>query len=218
MTKLAEKHGLESLLPSSVKSKEWRLDRRLHGLKVKGTGVGERVKGHWWERTLYTRLQKRRQAMLDMPNLIYRWKQVRIVCGTWYGLLMALSLDMDVVGRSGPSDIRAAYCSFVYYYGVGRTVRGVVVIIIYLNWLRTALASACTSICNKRHQGIGTCILRSSVMRSKMFQLPMARYPLCIGINASNMWNLYSSKFDSCLRDKAMKSNLFSWDVFLLLA
>ncbi|CAF9929088.1 MAG: hypothetical protein GOMPHAMPRED_005312 [Gomphillus americanus] len=76
LTKLAEKHGLESLLPSSVKSKEWRLDRRLHGLKVKGTGVGERVKGHWWERTLYTRLQKRRQAMLDMPNLIYRWKQL----------------------------------------------------------------------------------------------------------------------------------------------
>lgn len=78
LIKLAESHGLKTLMPDSIKSPQYRYTRRLEGLKVKGTGVGNRVRGHWWERTLYTRLQKRKQAMLDMPNLIYKWKQVCI--------------------------------------------------------------------------------------------------------------------------------------------
>lgn len=51
--KLARQHGVEELLPFSVKSTEYRLQRRLEsGLRVKGTGVGQRVKGKEAERTM----------------------------------------------------------------------------------------------------------------------------------------------------------------------
>lgn len=54
--KLARKHGVESLLPFTVKKTEERLSRRLeHGLRVKGTGVGEKVRGKIQERTLKSR-------------------------------------------------------------------------------------------------------------------------------------------------------------------
>jgi len=68
---------VEELLPYSPKKTEERTKRREeHGLRVKGTGVGQRVKGHEWERTLKGRLEKRRQAMLDMPKMIQQWKEV----------------------------------------------------------------------------------------------------------------------------------------------
>ena len=102
--KLARQHGVEELLPHSVKSTTEKLRRReQNGLRVKGTGVGQKVKGKEWERTLkgryvknepqalptfifYTivatntylflfRLEKRRQAMLDMPKMIADWKE-----------------------------------------------------------------------------------------------------------------------------------------------
>lgn len=54
--KLARKHGVESLLPFTVKGTESKLRKRLEGgLRVKGTGVGERVKGKIEERTLKSR-------------------------------------------------------------------------------------------------------------------------------------------------------------------
>lgn len=78
LVKLAKAHQVEELLPFTVKSTEERTRRREeHGLRVKGTGVGQKVKGHEWERTLKGRLDKRRQAMLDMPRLVQEWKQVR---------------------------------------------------------------------------------------------------------------------------------------------
>ena len=126
LIKLAETHGLTTLMPESIKSPEYRYTRRLEGLKVKGTGVGERVKGHWWERTLYTRLQKRRQAMLDMPNLIYKWKQVRISYsegGFWWADLLLFSLGEGGDGSSGLND-----CSIYLYWtreGRGIILRGV---------------------------------------------------------------------------------------------
>lgn len=44
---------MESLLPMSVKSTEYRLQRRMeNGLRVKGTGIGQRVKGKESERTM----------------------------------------------------------------------------------------------------------------------------------------------------------------------
>lgn len=46
-----------------------------HGSRVKGTGVGEKVKGHAWERTMKSRLEKRRIAMEGMPRLIREWKE-----------------------------------------------------------------------------------------------------------------------------------------------
>jgi len=77
IVKLARKYDVEELLPYSPKKTEERTKRREeHGLRVKGTGVGQRVKGHEWERTLKGRLEKRRQAMLDMPKMIQQWKEV----------------------------------------------------------------------------------------------------------------------------------------------
>jgi hypothetical protein len=53
LVKLARQHGVEELLPYTVKGTEERLRRRAeNGLRVKGTGVGQRVKGKESERTL----------------------------------------------------------------------------------------------------------------------------------------------------------------------
>jgi hypothetical protein len=53
LIKLAREHGVEELLPPSVKSTAERIRRRTeNGLRVKGTGVGQRVKGKESERTL----------------------------------------------------------------------------------------------------------------------------------------------------------------------
>lgn len=77
LMKDAKEHGVEELLPHSLKSTRERQKRREeHGLRVQGTGVGQRVKGHHWERTLKGRLEKRRQAMLEMPQMIEDWRQV----------------------------------------------------------------------------------------------------------------------------------------------
>lgn len=56
LVKLARQHGVEDLMPFSVKSSAERLRRREeNGLRVKGTGVGERVKGKESERQLKSR-------------------------------------------------------------------------------------------------------------------------------------------------------------------
>lgn len=53
LVKLARKYGVEELLPQTVKGTEERIRRRVeNGLRVKGTGVGQRVKGKESERTL----------------------------------------------------------------------------------------------------------------------------------------------------------------------
>lgn len=53
LVKLAQRHGVEDLMPFSVKSSAERLRRREeNGLRVKGTGVGERVKGKESERQM----------------------------------------------------------------------------------------------------------------------------------------------------------------------
>lgn len=77
LVKLARAHGVEELLPPTTKGTDFRTQKRAeHGLRVKGTGVGQRVKGKIWERTQKARLDKRRQAMLEMPQMIYDWKKV----------------------------------------------------------------------------------------------------------------------------------------------
>ncbi|MCJ1319201.1 hypothetical protein MMC15_004536 [Xylographa vitiligo] len=77
LVKLAEAHGVQKLLPFTTKALEERTrTREEFGLRVKGTGVGQRVKGKWWERNMRGRLEKRRQAMLDMPQMIQTWKQL----------------------------------------------------------------------------------------------------------------------------------------------
>jgi large subunit ribosomal protein L25 len=86
LCKLAREHGVEDLLPHSIKKSGERERRRLErGLRVKGTGVGERVKGHAWERTLRPKLEKRKEAMLKMPEMVEQWKQVSFFVECWYG-------------------------------------------------------------------------------------------------------------------------------------
>lgn len=79
LVKLARNHGVEQLLPHTVKKTEERLRKReQHGLRVRGTGEGQKVKGKAQERTLKTRLDRRKQAMLQMPAMIQQWKEVRL--------------------------------------------------------------------------------------------------------------------------------------------
>ncbi|KAI9777577.1 MAG: hypothetical protein M1835_005194 [Candelina submexicana] len=76
LVKLARNHGVEELLPFTVKGTQERLRRREeNGLRVKGTGVGQKVKGKGWERTLKGRLAKRKKAMIEMPKLVQHWKE-----------------------------------------------------------------------------------------------------------------------------------------------
>lgn len=79
LVKLAAQHSVLDLLPWTIKKPGEKEKRRIEkGLQVKGTGVGEKVKGKSWERTMKGRLEKRRNAMLEMPALIQEWKQVCI--------------------------------------------------------------------------------------------------------------------------------------------
>ncbi|PKS06661.1 hypothetical protein jhhlp_007411 [Lomentospora prolificans] len=77
LVKMARENGVEELLPESAKSTETKLAKRVEfGLRVKGTGAGQRVKGHAHERHILSKMQKRRDAMLEMPKLIREWKRV----------------------------------------------------------------------------------------------------------------------------------------------
>lgn len=84
LVKMARANGIEELLPFTVKGTDARLQRRAeHGLRVKGTGVGQRVKGKAWERTMKSKLEKRKEAMEGMPNLIHEWKMVSSFALWW---------------------------------------------------------------------------------------------------------------------------------------
>lgn len=51
LVKMARENGVEDLLPDTRKATEYQLAHRVeHGLRVKGTGVGQKVKGHIHER------------------------------------------------------------------------------------------------------------------------------------------------------------------------
>ena len=73
--KAAKKFGVEPLLPPGRKSTEYKQERALlRGPRVKGTGEGQRVKGHKWERKIDETVEKRVKAMEQMPALIREWK------------------------------------------------------------------------------------------------------------------------------------------------
>lgn len=56
LVQLARDHGVEHLLPETSKGTEHRIAQRVeHGLRVKGTGVGQSVKGHIYERHLISK-------------------------------------------------------------------------------------------------------------------------------------------------------------------
>ncbi|KAJ6095559.1 hypothetical protein N7486_006305 [Penicillium sp. IBT 16267x] len=76
LVKMAAKYNVEALLPPGIKSTEYKAARLAErGLRIKGTGIGQKVKGHKWERTMEARLEDRRKAMLEMPEMIRLWKQ-----------------------------------------------------------------------------------------------------------------------------------------------
>lgn len=78
LVKLARNNGVEELLPYTPKKTEVRLRKREQfGLRVKGTGEGQKVKGKKEERTMKSRLDRREKAMLEMPAMIEQWKEVR---------------------------------------------------------------------------------------------------------------------------------------------
>lgn len=113
MVKLAIRHGVEELLPPGKKSSEYKMMRRAErGLAVKGTGVGHNVKGHKWERTLEERLEERKKAMVEMPELINTWKEVSFFGLFWRRLVgifanYVYSKVVVVPGLSGPSILRS---------------------------------------------------------------------------------------------------------------
>ncbi|ETN38539.1 uncharacterized protein HMPREF1541_06575 [Cyphellophora europaea CBS 101466] len=75
LVKLAKKHSIENLLPPGRKSTVFKEERVLHrGLRVKGTGEGQQVKGHQWERKIPALLQKRQEALEQMPALVREWQ------------------------------------------------------------------------------------------------------------------------------------------------
>ncbi|KAI0125712.1 hypothetical protein BJ170DRAFT_443138 [Xylariales sp. AK1849] len=76
LVKLARAQGIEELLPFTSKGTEERIRKRVEeGLTVRGTGVGQTVKGHVHERMLAPKMEKRRTAMLGMPRLIREWRK-----------------------------------------------------------------------------------------------------------------------------------------------
>ncbi|KAG6133419.1 hypothetical protein E4U12_002764 [Claviceps purpurea] len=76
LVKMARMNGVEELLPETRKGTYTRLAYRVeHGLRVKGTGVGQKVKGHAYERHMIANMEKKRKAMLAMPGLIKAWKK-----------------------------------------------------------------------------------------------------------------------------------------------
>lgn len=77
LVKMARANGVEELLPYTSKGTDARIERRAkHGLRVKGTGVGQKVKGKKWERMMRGKLEKTKEAMEGMPKLIQEWKEV----------------------------------------------------------------------------------------------------------------------------------------------
>jgi hypothetical protein len=106
--KLAKKHGVEELLPPGKKATEYKAVRLAEvGLRVRGTGIGQKVKGHQWERAMAWKLEQRRKAMLKMPAMIREWKQVsgirppRLLCCAATDLLYStFSAVTDVAGRN----------------------------------------------------------------------------------------------------------------------
>ncbi|RMD44222.1 hypothetical protein DV735_g901, partial [Chaetothyriales sp. CBS 134920] len=73
--KLAKQSGVEALLPVSRKSTEFKQQRLLlHGLRVRGTGEGQKVKGHKWERQHDEKMEERYKAIVNMPALVREWQ------------------------------------------------------------------------------------------------------------------------------------------------
>lgn len=108
LVKMAKKYKIEELLPPGRKSTEFKQARLIErGLRVKGTGEGEKVKGHKWERHIGATLDKRRTAMESMPELVQEWKRVSLTFAQYARqervLTLLSSVAMAEDGRNIPS-------------------------------------------------------------------------------------------------------------------
>ena len=106
--KVAREYGVEDLLPWSRKKSTVKQARKEElGLRVKGTGVGQRPKGHVWERKMQSKLEVREQAMTEMPSLIRHWKLVSCLPFLVYDVagwgMFADGLCRRAMGGSGGS-------------------------------------------------------------------------------------------------------------------
>lgn len=74
--KLARTAKVEHLMPPSRKSTAFKEERTLkRGLRVKGTGIGQEVKGHKEERSHASLMERRKKALVEMPALVREWKR-----------------------------------------------------------------------------------------------------------------------------------------------
>ncbi|KAJ2899744.1 putative ribosomal protein YmL25 mitochondrial [Zalerion maritima] len=77
LVKMAREYGVEELLPPTRKGTEFRLARRVtYGLRVKGTGVGQKIKGHKFERVADEKMEKKRDAVEGMYDMVAEWKRI----------------------------------------------------------------------------------------------------------------------------------------------
>lgn len=115
LVKMASKYNVEPLLPPGIKSTIYKAARLAErGLAVKGTGIGQKVKGHKWERTMEARLEDRRKAMLEMPEMIRLWKQVSSHESGMISIAVTNVISfrevMVVDGANGPSGKYKKHC------------------------------------------------------------------------------------------------------------
>ncbi|KAF4338358.1 diphthamide biosynthesis 4 [Fusarium beomiforme] len=79
LVKMARENGVEDLLPETRKGTEYKLAHRVeHGLRVKGTGVGQKVKGHIHERHMIAKYVDRlitatTEWLCAMPGVEQPW-------------------------------------------------------------------------------------------------------------------------------------------------
>jgi large subunit ribosomal protein L25 len=86
LVKMAREHGVEELLPFTPKGTETKLRKRVElGLRVKGTGVGQKVKGHKHERRL---------------GVKYVW----VYCWVWLGSVLGFGCADSVARQDGQEE------------------------------------------------------------------------------------------------------------------
>lgn len=81
LVKMAREHGVEDLLPETRKGIEYRLAHRVeHGLRVKGTGVGQKVKGHIHERHMIAKYVRLYHLVENVANRFAGWSSAERPC------------------------------------------------------------------------------------------------------------------------------------------
>jgi large subunit ribosomal protein L25 len=81
LVQMARENGVEDLLPDTRKATEYRLAHRVeHGLRVKGTGVGQKVKGHIHERHMIAKYVGGpiMGTVIDWPCVIFGDRTMRL--------------------------------------------------------------------------------------------------------------------------------------------